>query len=382
MSQSEQLKIAIVAGESSGDILGSDLMRAFKLKFPQVAFMGIAGPVMQAEGCESLYPIEELSIIGIWAIIKRLPRLLKLRNNLANKIIAWKPDLFVGIDAPEFNLDLELKLQRVGIRTVHYVSPSVWAWREKRIYKIKRAVNYMLTLFPFEQTIYQQHQIPVSCVGHPLAEMLPLLTNKRTSRENLDLNPQAKILAMLPGSRGSEIKYLGKLFIETASRLKAKNPDLIIVVPLVNDKRKAQFNCLIREVTPDLDLVLVDGNSREVMSAADTVLLASGTATLEAMLLKKPMLVAYKVSTLSYAIYSRLLKIKHFALPNLLASQTMVQELMQDDATVDALTREVALLLDAGLSEQQQNEYIDIHKSLRLGGGEKAVTDLVEFFDL
>jgi len=382
VSQAEHLRIAIVAGESSGDILGTDLINAFKEKFPNAEFIGIAGSGMQAAGCKSVFPIEELSIIGIWAILKRLPRLLKLRKNLAEQIIKWKPDIFIGIDAPEFNLGLELKLKRAGIKTVHYVSPSVWAWREKRIFKIKQAVDYMLTLFPFEQDIYQQHQIPVSCVGHPLAEMLPLDPDTEAARVKLNLHPEAKILAMLPGSRGSEIKFLGQLFIETASRLKAGNPDLVIVVPLVNEKRRAQFERLIEETNPELNLQLVDGKSREVMCAADAILLASGTATLEAMLLKKPMLVAYKVSPLSYAIYSRLMKIKHFALPNLLAKEPLVKELIQDDAIVDALTNEAALLLNRGLSEQQQAEYIEIHKSLRLGGGEKGVADLVAFFDL
>jgi len=380
--QTESLKIAIVAGESSGDLLGADLLKAFVSKYPNIEFMGIAGPAMQEQGCRSIYPIGELSIIGIWAILKRLPRLLKLRKNLAQQIIDWKADLFIGIDAPEFNLDLELKLKKAGIKTAHYVSPSVWAWREKRIIKIKAAVDYMLTLFPFEKSIYQQHEIPVSCVGHPLAEMLSLTTETESARSALELNTDHKILAMLPGSRGSEIKFLGQLFIETAARLKDINPDLQIVIPLVNARRRQQFSRLLSKIKPELELILVDGKSREVMAAADAVLLASGTATLEAMLLKKPMLVAYKVSSLSYAIYSRLLKIKHFALPNLLAKKPMVTELIQENATVDALTEEISKLLNSGLSEIQRTEYLEIHKSLQLGGGTKAVEDLTNYFNL
>lgn len=382
VSQSAPLRIAIVAGESSGDILGSDLIRAFQKRYPDAVFAGVAGPTMQAEGCHSYFPMDELSIIGIWAILKRLPRLLKLRKKLALQITEWGADLFIGIDAPEFNLGLEKKLKDSGIKTVHYVSPSVWAWREKRIFKIKQAIDYMLTLFPFEQEIYQQHKIPVSCVGHPLAEMLPLAPDTDVARSNLGLNSEASILAILPGSRGSEIKFLGQLFLETAVKLKAANPDLQIVIPLVNERRRKQFAQLIQESCPDLDLIIVEGNSREVMCAADAILLASGTATLEALLLKKPMVVAYKVSPLSYAIYIRMMKIQHFALPNLLAKTPVVKELIQGDATVETLTEEISKQLEQGLSEQQKVEYTEIHRSLQLGGGEKAVADLVGFFDI
>ena len=382
MPKSEKLRIAVVAGESSGDLLGADLLQAFKAKFPNCEFMGIAGPSMQRQGCTSFFPIDELSIIGIWAILKRLPRLLKLRKQLAQKIIEWNADLFIGIDAPEFNLDLELKLKKAGIKTVHYVSPSVWAWREKRIIKIKSAVDYMLTLFPFETKIYHQHKIPASCVGHPLAEMLALKPETQRFRDELGLDVDKKVLAMLPGSRGSEIKFLGPLFIDTAAYLKLKFPDLQIVVPFVNIKRREQFSKLLAERNSDVSLTLVNGKSREVMGSSDVVLLASGTATLEAMLLKKPMVVAYKVSTLSYAIYSRLLKISHFALPNLLAEKPSVPELIQENATVEAVTNEVTQQLNSGLAEAQEAEYLEIHKSLQLGGGQKAVRDLADFFKL
>jgi len=382
VAQSEQLRIAIVAGENSGDILGADLIKAFRQKYPDAQFMGIAGPAMEAEGCNSLYAMDNLAVMGIWAILKRLPRLLRLRKKLTQQIIDWNADLFIGIDAPEFNLGLELKLKQAGVRTVHYVSPSVWAWREKRIFKIKKAVDYMLTLFPFELAIYKKHGIPASCVGHPLAQLLPLETDMQAARVDLGLKPENKVLAMLPGSRGSEIKYIGQLLIETANRLKVESKDLQIVVPLVNERRRQQFTNLLDTVAPELDITLVDGKSREVMCAADAVLLASGTATLEAMLLKKPMLVVYKVSALSYFIYSRLLKIKHFALPNLLAKTPMVEELMQDDATVDAVAAGTSRMLETGLDDGQLEEYREIHGGLRLGGGEKGVSDLIAFFDL
>ncbi|MFT5453078.1 MAG: lipid-A-disaccharide synthase [Enterobacterales bacterium] len=382
MQNTSKLKIAIVAGESSGDLLGGDLLQSFRANFPSAQFRGIAGPAMQEQGCESLYAMEELSVIGIWAILKRLPRLLKMRKKLAQQIIDWQPDLFIGIDAPEFNLGLEVKLKAQGINTVHYVSPSVWAWREKRIFKIKAGVDYMLTLFPFETEIYNQHDIPVSCVGHPLAKMLPLEPETAAARQALGLRQTSKILAMLPGSRGSEIKYLGQLFIETAARLKSQQPDLQIVVPLINERRRAQFTQLLKESAPDLDIILIDKRSREVMCAADAIILASGTATLEAMLLKKPMLVAYKVSAFSYAIYSRLIKLQYFSLPNLLTKEPMVPELIQDDATVDNLTKEISNQLKLGLPEQQLNEYIAIHNALKLGAGEKAVKDLTKQFNL
>ena len=382
MAQSEQLRIAIVAGENSGDILGADLIKAFRQKYPDAKFIGIAGPAMEAEGCNSLYAMDNLAVMGIWAILKRLPRLLRLRKKLTQQIIDWNADLFIGIDAPEFNLGLELKLKQAGVRTVHYVSPSVWAWREKRIFKIITAVDYMLTLFPFELAIYKKHGIPASCVGHPLAQMLPLEPDMQNARAELGLKPETKVLAMLPGSRGSEIKYIGQLLIETANRLKAENKDLQIVVPLVNERRRQQFTNLLNTVAPELDISLVDGKSREVMCAADAVLLASGTATLEAMLLKKPMLVVYKVSALSYFIYSRLLKIKHFALPNLLAKTPLVEELMQDDATVDAVVAGTSRMLETGLDDGQMEEYREIHGGLRLGGGEKGVSDLIAFFEL
>jgi len=382
VAQSEQLKIAIVAGESSGDILGADLIKAFRQKYPDAKFIGIAGPAMEAEGCDSLYAMDNLSVMGIWAILKRLPRLLRLRKKLTQQIIDWNADLFIGIDAPEFNLGLEIKLKQAGVRTVHYVSPSVWAWREKRIFKIKTAVDYMLTLFPFEIAIYKKHGIPASCVGHPLAQILPLEPDMQAARTALNLKSETKVLAMLPGSRGSEIKFIGQLLIETANRLKAENKDLQIVVPLVNERRRQQFTNLLENLAPELDITLVDGKSREVMCAADAVLLASGTATLEAMLLKKPMLVVYKLSTFSHFIYSRLMKIKHFSLPNLLSKTPMVEELIQDDASLEAVVAGTSKMLESGLDDGQLEEYREIHGSLRLGGGEKGVSDLIAFFDL
>ncbi len=380
------LKIAIVVGEDSGDLLGADLVKAFQAQFSSIEFMGIAGPQMQKLGVDSIYEMDQLSVIGIWAILKRLPKLLRLRKSLTEKIIHWQPDLFIGIDAPEFNLDLEKKLKISGIKTVHYVSPSVWAWREKRIFKIKSAVDYMLTLFPFETAIYNQHNIPVTCVGHPLAKMLALEPDVSLARRELKINLDAKVLAILPGSRGSEIKFLGELFIEVAGKLTQSDKTLVVVVPLVNERRTRQFKEILSRIQkshyPQLKIQLVAGQSRQVMCAADVVLLASGTATLEAMLLKKPMIVAYKVSAFGFMIYKKLLTINHFSLPNLLMSKPKVLELMQQDATIEKVAFATQEALKNGLSVSMKEEYRDIHESLKLGGGERAVSSLSEFFQL
>ncbi len=377
-------RIGIVVGEPSGDLLGSELVKALKVKFPDAEMAGIAGPQMQEQGVVSWYPMEQLAVIGIWAILKRLPQLLKLRKTTAKRFIDWQADLVIGIDAPEFNLGLEHKLKAASITTVHYVSPSVWAWREKRIHKIKQAVDLMLTLFPFELKVYQEHGISAACVGHPLAEMLPIETDTKAARSQLSLadNPEqtSKVLAILPGSRGSEIKFLGELFLQVAERLQQEQPQLCILVPYANDKRKAQLERLIAQ-HPNLNLTLVKQQSRTVMAAADSVLLASGTATLEALLLKKPMTVAYKVSSFSYAIYSRLVKITHFALPNLLLNNAPVPEFMQDQATFDNIYDSVKSQLNDGLSAELKQAYIELHQSIKLGGGEAAATAIAEFME-
>lgn len=368
------IRVAIVAGESSGDILGASLIRALKARHSHMVFEGIAGPLMEQEGAVSLAPMERLSVMGIAAILRRLPELLRLRSHLVKRWSETPPDIFIGIDAPEFNLGLEERLKKHNITTAHYVSPSVWAWRKKRIFKIKRAVDLMLTLFPFERAIYQEHNIPVAFVGHPLADAYPLIPDVRAARAKLNLSDSDPVVAVLPGSRGSELKYLCEPYIRTMQALARTNPQLQFVVPLVNSARREQFERALTAFGSVPNLLLVDGQSSVVMTAADVVLLASGTAALEAMLLKKPMVVGYRVSGLSYFIFKRLLTLSRFSLPNLLAQKDLVPELMQADCTPENLT--LALQKELTKKESERADLIvqfsEIHQSLRCSAGEKA----------
>ncbi|AOE50351.1 lipid-A-disaccharide synthase [Kangiella sediminilitoris] len=338
-------RIAIVAGEASGDILGAGLISELKKKYPDAVFEGIAGPLMKKEGCASLYPMESLSVMGLLPILKKLPELLKLRANLARYWVDTKPDLFIGIDAPEFNIGLEQKLKSHGIKTVHYVSPSVWAWRPKRIHKIKKSVDLMLCLFPFEQQIYQRHAIDNFCVGHPLADEIPINTDKQKARDELDLDKDAQLICIMPGSRGSELKLLGPDFIEMAVLLKKFYPEVTFIAPMANEKRRFQFQEQLAKASekyPDLpNIRLIDGQSRTAMTAADYIVMASGTATLEAMLIKRPTVVAYKVGDVSYRVFKQLLTIDRFSIPNLLSKKELLPELIQDECTADNLFAEV-----------------------------------------
>jgi len=371
----------LVAGESSGDILGAGLINQLKKHYPCAEFYGIGGELMLVAGLNSFYPMDRLSVMGIVPIIARLPELLTMRHRLIKKIVNHQADCFIGIDAPVFNTQLEYKLKQKGITTVHYVSPSVWAWRENRIYKIVKSVSLMICLFPFELAIYKKHQLPAVCIGHPLADEIPLQVNSDEARGQLDLPMDKKILAILPGSRGSEMKFLLQPFIETAQNLAKKFTGLSFVIPCANLKRRKQVEDFFAQNEIELDIKLFDGDSRKIMQAADFVLLASGTATLEAMLLKKPMLVAYKVSSFSYWIYDKFLKIRNFSLPNLLANKKLVKELMQENCTVENLTQALIQLIENGSNEKIINEFDLLHQNLRQGGSEKAaqaITNLLE----
>ncbi|RDX36370.1 lipid-A-disaccharide synthase [Kangiella sp. HD9-110m-PIT-SAG07] len=368
-------RIAIVAGEASGDILGAGLISELKKKYPHAVFEGIAGPLMQKEGCANLYPMESLSVMGLLPILKKLPELLKMRADLARYWTDTKPDLFIGIDAPEFNIGLEQKLKQKGIKTVHYVSPSVWAWRPKRIHKIKKAVDLMLCLFPFEQDIYQRHAIDNFCVGHPLADEVPVESHKNDARDELGLEHNKQLVCLMPGSRGSEMKLLGADFIDMAVLLRQFYPDIRFVAPMANAKRRSQFEQQLQEarnkhqILPDIELI--DGQSRTAMAASDYIVMASGTATLEAMLIKRPTVVAYKVGSISYKIFKKLLTIDTFAIPNLLSKQTLLPELIQEDCTPDNLFAEVRAWIgdDENNNGQRWNqvheEFVEWHNTLK-----------------
>ncbi len=366
------LRVGILAGETSGDLLGAGLMHSLRKLHPEISFTGIGGPEMEKAGLVSRVPMERLAVMGLVEPLKRLPELLSIRKAIYQDLKNNPPDVFIGIDSPDFNLALEIKLKALGIPTVHYVSPSVWAWRQGRIKKIQRAVNLMLALFPFEEKYYLKNDVPVSCVGHPLADELPLEVDATAAREALSLDGDAKILAILPGSRQGEVSRLGPVFLETARRCLEKWPDLTIVIPCAGENRKTQISSMLENAgLPTIKLIL--GQSRTAMAAADCVLMASGTATLEGLLLKKPMVVAYKMAPLSYAIISRLLKSRYISLPNLLADKALVPELLQEDARPELLFIEIDKLLTQSDSRQEViSTWKSIHESLRRNASDTA----------
>ncbi|KFX69961.1 lipid-A-disaccharide synthase [Pseudomonas taeanensis MS-3] len=355
------LRVALVAGEASGDILGAGLMQALKARHAHVEFIGVGGPLMQAEGLSSYFPMERLAVMGLVEVLGRLPELLARRKRLIKSLIAAKPDVFIGIDAPDFNLNVELKLRRAGIKTVHYVSPSVWAWRKKRVLKIRQACDLMLTLFPFEAQFYDAHNVPVRFVGHPLADAIPVQADRMAARAALDLPLDSPVVALMPGSRGGEVARLGSLFLDAAVRLRTLRPGIRFVLPCASRERREQLEQLL--VGRDLSLTLLDGRSHDALAACDAVLIASGTATLEALLYKRPMVVAYKVAPLTYRILKRLVTTPYISLPNLLAERLLVPELIQDAATPEALAQVLAPLLAGG--EVQTEGFDVIHRALR-----------------
>ena len=361
------LRIALVAGEASGDILGAGLMRALKARHPQVEFIGVGGPLMQAQGLTSMFPMERLSVMGLVEVLGRLRELLKRRKKLVADLIAAKPDVFIGIDAPDFNLNIELKLRQAGIKTVHYVSPSVWAWRQKRVLKIREGCDLMLTLFPFEAKFYEEKGVPVRFVGHSLADAIPLEADRTAARAELGL-PDGPLVALMPGSRGGEVGRLGALFLDTAQRLRALRPGVRFVLPCASPERRKQLEEML--AGRDLPLTLLDGNSHLALAACDAVLIASGTATLEALLYKRPMVVAYRLAPLTFWILKRMVKSPYVSLPNLLAQRLLVPELLQDDATVEALAQTLSPLIEDG--QEQTRGFDEIHRTLRLDASNQA----------
>lgn len=373
--------IGIVAGEASGDLLGSHLIRALKKRRPDLEFVGIAGPKMMAEGAKTLFPMERLSVRGFVEVIQHLPGLLSLRNELAQHFIQNPPDLFVGIDAPDFNFALERRLKRQGIKTIHYVSPSIWAWRKGRIKKIKASVSHMLALFPFEPAIYEAENIPVSYVGHPLADILPMESDIKKAREYLKLYGDDKVIAMLPGSRQSEVRQLAKLYVQAAKLMLAKRQDLRFLIPLVTKETREIFQqAIYEENAEDLPLQILFGHAHLAMQAADAVIVASGTATLEAALIKRPMVITYRMPRLSWIVLKRMNYLPYVGLPNILANRFVVPELLQQDANPEKLAEtSLRLLEDNELIADIQEEFKRMHISLKQNTEEKAAEAILSY---
>lgn len=342
----KKLRIGIVAGEASGDMLGAKLIQALQEAYPHLIVEGMGGPAMIAAGCESLFDIERLAVMGIIEPLFRLPDLIKLRHDLYQHFIKSPPDIFIGIDAPDFNLGLELKLRRAGIKVVHYVSPSVWAWRQKRIFKIAKAVDLMLTLLPFEAEFYTKHHVPVRYVGHPLADQIPLQPDKIAARRALCIEENATYVALLPGSRCQEIRHLAEPFLLAAKAAWQRRPELRFLTAHVNEERYQEFYECYQRIAPELPLFFFTRRAHDVMEAADVVVVTSGTATLETMLYKKPMVIAYRMSWMTHQLAKWLVKTPFAGLPNLLANKLVVPELIQAAATPTAICEHILRYLD------------------------------------
>ena len=367
-SKQAPLTVALVAGEASGDLLGAGLMKCLKARHANVRFIGVGGARMQAEGLKPYFPQERLAVMGLVEVLGRLPELIIRRHRLLRSLLAEKPDVFVGIDAPDFNLGVELKLKKAGMRTVHYVSPSVWAWRQERVFKIRQACDMVLALLPFEAQFYERYKVPVRFVGHPLADSIPQNPDRQLARSALGLGEHELVLALMPGSRASEIARLAPDFFEAAQRLHVLRPEVRFILPCVNAARRQQIERLLAK--RELPVQLLDGHSHEALAACNAVLIASGTATLEAMLFKRPMVVAYRVSPISYRLAKRLVKTPYFSLPNLLAGRALVPELIQDAATPQAMVEQLLPLLADG--RYQTEHFAALHEQLRRNASEQA----------
>jgi lipid-A-disaccharide synthase len=377
--QKPVLTIGLVAGETSGDILGAGLIRALRKHHPDARFVGVAGPLMQAEGCEAWYEMEELAVMGVVEVLERLPRLLKIRKDLTQRFSEVQPDVFVGIDAPDFNITLEGRLKQRGIRTIHYVSPSVWAWRQKRVFKIGKATDMVLAFLPFEKAFYDKFNVPCRFIGHTMADSMPLHPDKPAARARLGIPDGVHCLALLPGSRHAEVEMLSADFLKTALQLRQTYPDLHIVVPLVNAKRREQFERIKAEIAPDLPAHLLDGQARDAMIASDAALLASGTAALECMLAKCPMVVGYRMKPFTFWLAERLVKTPYVSLPNLLAGREIVKELLQTECVPEKLSAALLPLLSGGAeSHQLQETFLTLHESIRWDADEQAAQAVME----
>ncbi len=378
-------RIALVAGEASGDLLGAGLVAELKKRFPEARFAGIGGDGMRAAGMDTWFDASELAVMGLAEVLRHLPRLLRLRRELRRRLLDWRPDVFIGIDAPDFNLGVEKWLKQRGIRTVHYVSPSVWAWREKRAAKIGKSASRVLCLFPMEPPIYAKHRVDARFVGHPLADEMPVDPDRLAARTQLGLDPDRPVLAVLPGSRVGEIERLAAIFLSAAARVLEEVPDLQVVVPIANSPTNLAFRRVLG-AHPDLERLrpamrILVGSARRLMIASDAILLASGTATLEAMLAKRPMVVAYRVAASTYALVKGLgmLKTRHYSLPNVLAGERVVPELMQGDCTPKKLAdATLAMLRDDEAVARIEPRFRELHLQLRQDASARAADAIAE----
>lgn len=383
-AETAALRVGIVANEVSGDMLAAGLMRELQARVPGIVFEGIAGPNMLEQGCTSLHPMEKLSVMGLGEVIKHLPEVLAIRRAVRNHFLKTPPDVFIGIDGPDFNLSLERDLRKAGITTVHYVCPSVWAWRSGRVNKIRAAVDLVLSLFPFEKDFLEQHMVPAVHVGHPLADVIPLEPDQTGARERLGLDLTAKVIAILPGSRGSEVSSLSEDFIRAAIHCWERYPDMQFVVPLVNRRIREMFEAILKRVAPELPITLVDGNASEVMTAADVVLTASGTATLQALLLKRPMVIAYRLHWLTNMMFFRfnMIKSPFVSLANMLAGKEIAPEFIQDAVQPKALAEALINMLASPEHAASIRQVGDrVHQELRLDASSKAADAVLELLN-
>ena len=363
-------------------MLGAALIAAIKHRVPDASFSGIAGPRMIEQGCRAIFPTEKLAVMGLVEVLGHYRELSGIRRQLISDFLADPPDVFVGIDAPDFNLGLEGALKRGGIPTIHYVSPSVWAWRRYRLKKIARSTDLMLTLFPFEASFYEEHRIPVRYVGHSLADAIPVEVDRAAARRQLGLPSDGEVVALLPGSRMTEVRMLGEVFIAAARRLRTGRSQLRFVAPLASETTQALFKEQLQAQGGDLPVKIIAGQSQQVLAASDAAMVASGTATLEAMLLKCPMVMAYRLKPATYWLAKRLVKVPYFSLPNLLARRPLIPELIQDDVTAENLAEAVrAHLDDKQASARLITQFREMHMGLRRDAAQQAAAAVMEMID-
>ncbi|MCF6345139.1 MAG: lipid-A-disaccharide synthase [Thiomicrorhabdus sp.] len=377
------LVIGMIAGEASGDTLGAALMESLQVRYPNAVFVGIGGAKMIALGFQSWVPMEKLSVMGFFEVLKHLFELLKIRKLIINKFLTIKPDVFIGIDAPDFNFKVEAELKKNKIATVHYVGPSVWAWREKRLEKIRHSVDGVLVLFPFEPPYYHRYDIPVKFVGHPLANQFPETPDTLSARAALEIEALTPVTAIFPGSRMSEINRMADVYIQSAKLLADIYPKMQFLIPCVHDNARARIQEAVNQFGRGINVRLIDGQSRRVLEACDQALVTSGTATLECALMKKPLVLAIKVHPISYWIMKRLATTKWIGLPNILANQSLVTELIQEEATPHKIAIQMGrLIMDTRLREQQIDAFKRQYTSLKQNASELAVDAIEDWANL